>query len=102
MDRDKLLERICETEKQMEKGQRKRNAIVIAIFTVIFFLIFYYDERPTGLNIIGAIIPSFIFAFLHFGINAAIFGWLYEKNESDRKYLEHLKKQLSEAENETH
>ena len=95
MDKNELSKLIFETEKQIERNQRKRNAITIAAFTFVFFLLFYFDERPDGFgDYIEILIVSFLTAIFYFGINGAIFGGLYDASESERRSLEQLKKQL--------
>lgn len=99
MDKDELIKRIQELEKQIEIQQRKRSAITIAAFTVVFSLLFYLDEKPDGFgDAIGLLVSAFFASGLYFGINAAIFGSLYEKSESDRRFLEQLKKELQKKE----
>lgn len=99
MDKDELRKQICKMEKQVEIARRKRNAITITAFAIVFFLIFYLDERPDGFwDVIGCIAVAIIMAGLHFLINAAVFGGLYIQTESERKLLEQLKKELEEKE----
>lgn len=99
MDKNELQRQICEMERQAEADQKKRNIITIVAFAVIFFLMFYFDEKPSGIDdVIGMTVASFMASAFYFGINGAVFGWLYEKNESDRRMIGILKKQLSETE----
>lgn len=100
-DVNELKQKIHEMEKQAEAARRKRNTITITAFTLVFFLLFYLDEKPDGFgDAIGLLVAAFFVSGLYFGINAAIFGGLYEKSEGERRLSEQLKKELREKENE--
>jgi hypothetical protein len=95
MDKNELAKQIYETEKAIEASRNRRNTITIAIFALVFFLIFYLDEKPTGVyEILGTAAVSFVASAFHFLINAAVFGALHEKNETERKTINRIKEQL--------
>lgn len=99
MTRNELYRQICETEERFEKAKTKRLVVTFLAFTAAFFVLDLYINRPKGLDILdilGTLVVCAIFSVVHILINAAIFGQLYRVGESERKYLEHLEKKLSE------
>ena len=95
MDKKELAKQIYEMEKKAENAQTKRNIITIAIFALVFFLIFCLAEKPTGIyDVLGTAVLSLMVATAHVVINAGIFGRLYEISESERKTIKALREQL--------
>lgn len=98
MNKNELYRIFHKREKQVETAKNKRAIITIGAFTLVYFLIFCLDKKPTGLDVIGDIISAFFIASLHFGINATIFQQLFSRSEAERKELEEIKKRISELE----
>ena len=95
MDKKELAKQICEMEKTIETARNKRNITTIIIFALVFFLISYLYIKPAELfDIFTTAVVSLIAATVHFLINAAVFGSLDEKSESERKMIKKMKEQL--------
>ena len=97
MDRTALLKEICATEKRFEKAKQKRNLITITGFAIAIFLLIWITERPTGVALFGELAAAFVLAGLHFVINGAVFGALFQRSEAERKELERLRNKLAET-----
>ena len=98
MNKNELWKLYCQREKQVEKARNIRAIKTVAFFSVVIFLLIYFIEKPTGLDIIGAFLVSIVFAGIYFLINAFIFGQLSDVSEQERQMLANLKKKLDEAE----
>lgn len=96
MDKKDLYQLLVTKEAQFEKAKERRAIKTIVAFAVIFFLLLCWVEEPTGIEFIWAAVLAVVMAGVYFVVNAAVFGWLSLKSESERKYLEQLRKQLSE------
>lgn len=96
MDKKELYKLLVIKENQFEKAKERRNSITILAFAAVFFVFLCIAEKPTGLEYIYAAFAAIVIAAIHFLINAAVFGWLSLKSESERRILDDLKKQLSE------
>ena len=96
MDKKELYKEYYELERRFEANKTKRALQTILAFAVVFFVIFYSTDRPTGLEIIGTAVASIVMAGIYFLINATIFGQLASKSNSENKILEDMKKKLRE------
>lgn len=96
MDKNELYRLIAIKEDQFEKAKERRAIRTIFAFAVVFFLILCWVESPSGIEFLYTAIAAVIAAGIYFVVNAAVFGWLSLQNESERKYLEELRKKLSE------
>ena len=102
MDKNAILQLIRERESQIESARNKRAIKTILAFAVVIFIFFYSTQKPIGIEILGYAAAAIFLAGVYFLINGIIFSQLFNASESERKMLDSLKKQLSEAENETH
>ena len=98
MNRDELYRLLYEREKQFESNKLKRSIKTIIAFTLIYFIIFYLAERPTGLEIIATLLVAAIVSGIHFLVNATIFGTLSMIGASEQKILDDIRKKISELE----
>lgn len=98
MEKKELEKLISEIEKKAEKDRKKREYIVIAFFSVAFFLMYCLLEgTPDKIGEVAALLISSVFiAALHVAINQVIFEHLYQKDEAAQHELSALKKQLSD------
>lgn len=95
MDKNKIRKQIIETEKMIESARRKRNAITIAVFALVFFLIFYLVDKPAGVyEILGVAAVSIVVSAFHFFVNSIVFVTLFQRSETERKIIEEMQKQL--------
>lgn len=101
MDKEELKKLISEMEKKAESERRKREAIVIAAFTAVFFLLYCFLEKTpeTFGDLIEVFLPSLLFSGLSFGINQAVFEHLFERDEAAQREIRELRKQLSDIQN---
>lgn len=96
MDKRELQKQYWELERRFEANKTKRAVQTILAFAVAFFALWYYIERPSGLEILGIAGVSIVLAGIYFLINALIFGQLASKSNAENKILEDMKKRLQE------
>lgn len=96
MDKNELYRLLVEKEKQFEKAKERRAIKTILAFSVVFFVLLCWAEKPSGIEFLWTAVLAIVMAVVHVFVNATVFGWLSMQSESERKYLEQLKKQLSE------
>jgi hypothetical protein len=96
MDKKELYKQLAVKEAQFEKAKERRAIKTILAFAAVFFLLLCWVEEPTGIEFVWTAVSAVVMAGIHFVVNAAIFGMLSLQSESERKYLEDLRKQLSE------
>ena len=105
MDKDKLKRELYkalnEKKKQIEKSRLKRTLITIAFYSILFFLMWYFLEKPKGINILGMLLASILFGGISFWINAIVFGTLNTKSQEENKALDQIKSKISELEGRT-
>lgn len=99
MDKKELYVLLSKTEKQAERAKLKRAITTILAYAVAIFLILYFVEKPTGIDILGNFIFSLFLSGINFVINGAVFGHLYRVSEAERSRTEELKNQVSKLEN---
>ena len=86
------------TENQVEKARNKRTILTILLFSLLYFLIFYFTYDPTGLEIPGTLFASLFIGGFHFWLNSIIFTTLHTKSEAENKNIELIKKQIKDLE----
>lgn len=96
MDKNEMYKLLVVKEEQFEKAKQKRAIKTVLAFAIVFFLILCWVESPAGIEFLWTAILSVVVAGIYFVVNSAIFGWLSLQSESERRYLEDLRKQLSE------
>lgn len=98
MNKDELYRILHEREKQIEAAKTKRSIITTAAFTLGYFLLLYWDKKPTGWEILANIVSALFMAGLHIVINTIVFEQLFSISEAERKELEAIRKRISEIE----
>lgn len=96
MNKNELYRLIAEKDAEFEKAKEKRTIKTILAFAVVFFLILCWVEDPSGIEFVWAAILAIVMAVIHLLVNAPIFHYLVLQGEAERKYLEELRRQLSE------
>ena len=96
MDKKELYRLLIEKEKEFEKAKGKRAIKTILAYSIVFFLLFCYQLKPSGFGYLAFALISVLVGGLHFIINIPIYNYLVLQGEAERKYLEELRKQLSE------
>ena len=96
MDKNELYKMLLNKEKEVEANRNKRAIITILAFSLIYFLLFYFTEKPTGIEIIGAVFGSIFIGGLHFWLNSIVFSTLFRKSEAENKMLESIKERIKE------
>ena len=96
MDKNELYRLLVTKDAEFEKAKQKRAIKTILAFALVFFLILCWVENPSGIEYVWAAIVAIIMAAIHLVVNAPIFHYLVLKGEAERKYLEELRRQLSE------
>lgn len=101
MNNNENYNRLSEMEKKMNADRKKREYKTIAAFTLAFFLCFcFFEGTPEKSEIFTYIVAALFAAVLNFGINHAVFEWLFRKEEADRKMLEFMRESPSDTHNE--
>ena len=95
--KNELWQLYRQREKEFESAKLKRTVLTILGFTVAYFCVFYIQRQPAGWEIAGEFILALFVAGLHFIVNAAVFGTLVQKGETERKILEDIKKEMDES-----
>ena len=96
MDKNELYRLLVTKEAEFEKAKQKRAIKTILAFAIVFFLLLCLDEKPSGIEYVWAAFVAIIMAVIHLLVNAPIFHYLVLQGEAERKYLEELRRQLSE------
>lgn len=96
MDKKELYKQLVVKEAQFEKAKERRAIKTILAFAIVFFLLLCWVEEPSGIEFLWTAVLAVVVAGIYFVVNAAVFGWLSLQSESERRYLENLRKQLSD------
>lgn len=97
MTKNELWKLYCQKEKEFERAKEKRAIKTTLFFAAVFFALLCYSERPTGFDIVVALLASVIFAGFYVMVNVAIFAQLSEASESEKRILEDIKRKMDEA-----
>lgn len=97
MTKNELIRLRRQKDQEFEDSKTKRNIMTILSFAVLYFIVFYIDEKPAGLEMLGTAVVAIFMGGIHFFVNSLIFGQLFQKAENERKALEHLDSQISDA-----
>ena len=101
MKRNELYRLIQQTERDFERRKSTRAVYTIIFYTAVLLLIFYAQDQLHLSNFIGLIGDVIACAFLSgiaYLVNGVIFYQLVTKSESEKIYLESLKKKLDDME----
>ena len=96
MDKNELYRLIAEKDAEFEKAKGKRFRKTVLAYSIVFFLLFCYLNKPSGLDFIGYALLSVLVAVVHVIVNTPVFNYLVLQGEAERRYLEDLRKKLSE------
>ncbi len=96
MDKKELHKLLVVKEAQFEKAKSKRAIKTVLAFAIVFFLVLCWVESPSGIEFLWTAVSAVVISGIYFVVNAAVFGWLSLQSEAERRYLENLRKQLSE------
>lgn len=102
MDKNELYRLIQQKENENERNTFKRFIYTALIHAAILFVILCATEGIAGVGIfdlVCALAGCAIAGVLFVSVNAAIYGYLAEKNASEKRVIENLKKQLNEIDN---
>ena len=92
-DKDELQKEIRKLKEEAEAVKKKRERIVTAVFSFIFFLVFYFSIKPDNLgDIFTYALSSVLWASLHVAIHNSIFEWLYDPIRANHAWIDILKK----------
>ena len=90
---DELEKEIIKLKEEAKAVKRKRERIVTAVFSIIFFLIFYFSIKPDNLgDILVYALSSVLWAGLHMAIHNKIYDWLYDPIRANQTWIDILKK----------
>lgn len=101
MEKKELQKKIHELTKKAETESKKRGAIVIGAFTLVYFGLYCFLEKTPATvgDAVSVFIGAFILAALHCAINHAIFEHLFARDEAAQREIRELRKQLSDIQN---
>lgn len=98
MNKNELYKLLYAKEKQFESAKLKRTIITILFFAVLYFLYFYLDKNPIGIEIVGTFLVALFVGGFHVWLNAIVFSTLFRKGEYERTTLEEIRRKISEIE----
>lgn len=99
---NRLYRLLCEREKEFDTAKRNRTIVTIIGFAIFYFIVIYaVMGKPTGMDIIYAIVIAVVLSGFHFFINASIFGSLFQKSLAEDQRLKDIQKQIDELKNST-
>ena len=99
MTKNELWKLYCERDKAFQKAREKRAFYTILAFTAAYFLLFYALGKPDDLTgIAGMLLAAIVLSFIHFIVNATIFGQLSNMSRAEDEALKAIKKRMDEAE----
>jgi hypothetical protein len=98
MDKKELRKLLYEKEKQVEAARSKRMWKMLAGFSVAYYLLLLWFEKPTGLELILNVPASVIFAGIHIWINTPIFHQVFSIAQAEDNILRDIRRQISEQE----
>lgn len=96
MDRSELQQHYFELKRKFEANKIKRAVKTILAFSIAIFGIWYFTDRPTGIEIVGTAIASVFMAGIHFWINTIIFTQLVNVSKAENNILDGIRKKLNE------
>lgn len=92
-NKDEHEKEIRKLKEEAKAVKRKRERIVTAVFSVIFFLIFYFSIKPDSLEyILIYALSAVLWASLHMAIHNAIFNWMYDPIRANQAWIDILQK----------
>ena len=98
MDTKKLRALLYEKEKQVEIARRKRFWKMLAGFSVAYYILLFWMDKPAGIELIFNIPIAVIFAGIHIWINSPIFHQVFSIAQAEDNTLRDLRRQISEQE----
>ena len=99
MNKNELWKLYNEKDKEFEKAKGKRTLVTILGFTIFYFIVLCWIEKPTSIAGIGAyLIVAVVSGGIHFWINALVFSYLCNKGRDESEVLKQIKKEMDEAE----
>ena len=99
MTKNELWKLYCERDKAFQKAREKRAIYTIIAFTVMYAVLIYIMEKPDSLiEIAGMLVFAIVLSFIHFLVNAMIFGQLSNKSRAEDDTLKAIQKRMDEAE----
>lgn len=97
MSKNELRSLISQKEREFEKAKLKRALLTTLAFATGYFLLFTNLQETSGMDFGSRLILSIVLAVIHFFSGILIFTQLYSVGEAERKHIEYLEKELSEA-----
>ena len=98
LERDRLYKLYWQRDKEFETAKLKRTIFTIIGFAVFYFIVLYQIGKPSGFDILWALISALVIAGFHFYINSFIFLYLFNKGRQESDRLAAIKKQFEELE----
>ena len=96
MDRNELYQLFRTKEREVEASRNKRAIKTWLFFSVIYFLVFYVADDPTGLEIVGTFLAGIFAGGIHFWLNSIIFSQLCGQSEAENKMLDDIRARIRE------
>lgn len=94
MSRDELWKLLHQKEEEIEKTRQKRGIKLISLFFVLYYLLFFNLEKPSGFGLLGIAIPALILSVIHVIFNSIIFYQVYLRADSEDRLLSEIKKRI--------
>jgi hypothetical protein len=98
MDTKKLQALLLEKERQIEAKRRKRFWKMLTGFSIVYYILLFWIDKPTGTGLIINVPASIILAGIHIWLNTPIFNQVFSAAQSEDNILRDLRRQVSEQE----
>ena len=95
-----------ERDKEFEKAKGKRFWLTVLGFSLAYLIAFFLAGKTVflpedatlgelALLLLELVIPSIVVAFIHYFVNATIFGQLFIKSEEEKRILQSIKDEIN-------
>lgn len=95
----RTTEELRKSESKFRRNKLKRFAFTALFFSIVFFAIAYFRSELSLIELAGEFVACVAMAIPFVLFNSIIFHQLFESSRNEEAYLEHLRKELQEQEN---
>lgn len=108
---ERLYKLYYEKDKEFEKEKGKRAWLTVLGFTVFYLIVFYavskgiikpqsFDDKESFMLIAVLAVISFATSWIHYFVNAAIFGHISRKGREEYEQLQAIKRKVNAIKDE--
>lgn len=108
---ERLYKLYYEKDNEYEKAKGKRTWLTVLGFTVFYLIVFYaiskkiieprFTNEGEALLLLAVLsVISFITSWIHYFVNAAIFGYISQKGRKEYEELQNIKRKVNAIKDE--